>query len=155
MDWFRITSKVLVWLLAASIPLQGLPDTSCGCAFQAKPTVDADGTSLQHIGCCCHHASQPAEPATARHACCRHADSDVPQTTCHCRANCRCKKTKPAPSPKQVPPKHRTQSNDQTVGSSISFCVDNGDAEMMETKARKVTFLAGADRCILLCRFHL
>ncbi len=162
MYWFRTASKVLVWLLAASVPLQGLCSVACRCTAEAKQTTDAHRAPGQHAPgqhakcrCCCRQpASWSTEAPAATHACCR-ATPDVKRTSCSCSMDCQCKKGDSYPRPKQIPPEHRTESTDQATGPLVIFCLECGDPEVMETEGRTVTSLSGADRCILLCRFHL
>lgn len=153
---FRTTSKVLVWLLAALVPLQALPHTSCGCEADATHSaVHVVGEQAKCCGCCCQQPSRPPEQTAATHSCCQRADSDTKRTCCDCGANCQCEKGDSTPRPKQSPPEHRSQSTDLTSGPSIVFCLECGDSETMQTEDGKVTSLSGADRCVLLCRFHL
>ncbi len=150
MGWFRTTSKVLVWLLATSVPVQGLPDTMCDCAPGTKATANTLGTDSQHVGCCCRQ-----EPPVAEPSCCQSSDSDSAQTACRCGATCQCKKDEPAPCPKQLPSRQRTQSNDLTVGPLVSFSLDRGVDEPLGMGFRNAPSPSGASRCIVLCRFHL
>ena len=157
MYWSPTASKALIWLLAALLPLQGLHIASCCCAAQVKVTAADAGASKHHATCCCcrERVSLPADPQPATHSCCRRADSHVKQTCCRCSAGCQCKKNDSSPRPKQIPPEHRTQINDLTTGPLVIFCLESGDPQTMEMEDLKVTSLSGADRCVLLCRFHL
>ena len=155
--WFRTISKPLVWLLAALVSLQGVPSASCCSAAQAKVAADASKASTQHGGCCCccQRTSLPVEPLAATRSCCQRAGSDVKRTCCCCGRDCQCQKGDSSPRPTQIPPEHRTQSNDLTAGPLVILFFECDDRETMATDGRKATSLSGSDRCVLLCRFHL
>ena len=157
MYWFQTTSKILVWLLAALMPLQAIPNAACGCSARAKVTADAGETASQSTGrcSCSQQASPPSESPASTHSCCRRAASDVKRKYCDCGTGCQCKKDDSSPRPKQVPPAQRTPSIDLATGPLVIFYLERSDSEMMETEGRQVASLSGADRCILLCRFHL
>ena len=153
---FRTLSKAHVWLLVVAVSLQGFPGMACGCSGSAMPAAAAHGAPDQSPTCCCRQqASVPAEPPAGTHSCCRQADSDVERTRCCCGASCQCKKDDSSPAQEQIPPGHRTQANDLTVGPLVTFCLECSDPEAMETEGQEVTSLSGANRCVLLCRFHL
>ncbi len=157
MVWFRTSSNVLIWLLAALVPLQGIPNASCCCAAQAKVTADADETPARRVGrCSCRQQCVlVAEPSAATHSCCQRPDSDVERTGCDCGTDCQCKKGESSPRPKQIPLEHRTQTDDLATGSLVVFYFECGDLESMATAGRTGTSLAGVDRCVFLCRFQL
>ncbi len=157
MYWFRTASKVLVWVLASLVPLQGIDVLACCCTAQAKVAADAEGTSLKHRGSCScrQQASPPAEPSAASHSCCQRVDSGATRTCSCCEADCQCKKGDSSPRQKQIPSENRSPATDLTDCPLVVFCLECSDPQTMETQGRKVSSLSGADRCILLCRFHL
>ncbi|MHB0954948.1 MAG: hypothetical protein ACYC0X_01080 [Pirellulaceae bacterium] len=150
----RTASKSLAWLLAALLPLPGLAFGNCACRPEV---VSASEMSQQGGGCrcCCQKTSQPDEPSIAVDSCCQRIDADV-KRTCGCREiGCQCEEGGPSQRPVQIPPEHRTWTNDLAVSSLAIFSFECGDRGLMEAGGRMVTSLSSADRCVLLCRFRL
>ena len=61
----RLTSRVLIWLMAVLVSLQGMPGDGCTCAAQPGRTVDSRRTSDAPHRCCCNCREEnptPSEP---------------------------------------------------------------------------------------------
>ena len=149
---FRIASKTIVCLLAALMPLQGLPSTSCCCAAEAKQATD---TSESHTTCCCNSSARPAVSPVATHSCCQQADSDGKRTSCSCGAGCQCEQSDSSPQPKQFPTDNRSRTSDQVVQPLVTFSPECGDPEATESDGRRAVSVSAPNRCVLLCRFRL
>ncbi len=155
----RLTSRVLGWLMAFLVSLQGIPGHGCTCAAQTGPAVNSQRPSQAPPKCCCacrHDSPQPTDPDAALHACCRKQDSSLARGGCCCGAACQCRKPDDSPpQSKQIPPESRTRSIDQVAPASFMFFAASGDPEGMPPEGRPAISISGADRCVLLCRFHL
>lgn len=152
----KTISKIIVMLLACSIPLQGISSAACGCNTPVKSACDTRGVSestATSCTCCCQKAASSEKQNTQAHSCCKHIEKKV-KPTCTCGVNCVCKKGESSP-PKQAPTEHRTVTNDLTTDLPVAFTPESSDCETMERDGRTVRSISGADRCILLCRFHL
>lgn len=154
----RITSRVLVWLLAAVLPLQGLAGNSCHCVTEAKSAVDAHGVSGERPKCRCSSQQktvEPSESSAPAHSCCRPADSDPTQPCCCCDSACLCKQSDSPPEPKQFPPENRNRPGDQAAGPLVIFRPECGAPETVRLEKRETVSVSALDRCVFLCRFHL
>ena len=149
MRLFPTTSKTIGWLLAVLLPLQGMPSASCGCSVQMKTSARA---SVERPACGCQTATRlPVEP-TPTHSCCGQQPA---RTCCCCGTACQCKKGDSSPERKQRPFEQQNQASPFVAAPAFAFQLIGGDLGTRYEEAGTHVALSGADRCILLCRFHL
>ena len=150
-----ILIRLVIWLVALTIPVQNLPAASCGCSecainLRAKPECQT---------CCCALTEQ-----AARTCCCSQRQerccSQNPQKSdseCQCGGNCRCGQSEPTQPFTPISPPNLIESVAQTADSA------NGNLLPLapqtpegHSKASSTSYASTAlDRCAALCRFTL
>ena len=114
MPRFRLVSNLLVWLLIAAVPLQGLAAVPCSCAAQAPPTV-TDEASGQATACCCRQAEVDDVLAES---CCHRANSGDRCSGCCCGPSCQCNQDDSPLQPVQSAPENRSRATELALPSS-------------------------------------
>lgn len=154
-----ITARTLIWLAAITVPVQGLPATSCGCT---------SGTSCcnarQSQGCCCSaekvrdgRCCCARREAESGHSCCSKAKSSH-DSVCKCGINCQCGKAKQSQPATPTQPENNSA---EKIASDVAnaVCVVAADQPPVTPRGSQGAVQSDAftaqDRCISLCRFTL
>ena len=150
-----IFTRIVIWLMAIAIPVQGVPAASCGCSESCiHQSAKSDGQS-----CCCALAKREAGTCCCSRqeaTCCRQSRENS-GSPCQCGDNCRC--GHPEPSHPFTPVRQESQT-ERIVQDANSF---DGMIILPASKTTKCHPLASSqpnastalDRCAALCRFTL
>jgi hypothetical protein len=161
---FHAARKVLIWTMAAAIPIQGLPVGSCHCASAAESaSVDRSVHGAQeHAGTCCSARG-------ARHSCCSARHRHAPMCCCcagkacggchHCTCgiDCPCRQKK-QPSPATPPVGQRPLEKVLCLTldtTSLVAVTPHVRPQRLAAALSPFDAAGGLDRCISLCRFTL
>jgi hypothetical protein len=153
-----LAARVLIWLAAIAVPLQGVPAKSCGCV-DSKTCCQKDTES----NCCwCRSAEKArgwccsARRQAAAHACC--GDHTGQKSGCQCGSRCQCGQSKP-PQPTAPPVESNTPAEKVVSdGASAAFIADVVLPEVAQSHFGAAIELGTAtalDRCVFLCRFTI
>lgn len=151
-----IAARLVIWLIAITMPVQGLPAADCGCSgvcieTESKTDRPTDGCALakREAGDCCCSKQHPV----AKPTCCReNLDSQ-----CQCGEDCRCG-TDDLPQPSvPVSQESATEKTAQAANpANGEFLLPAPRTTGGRFKATlKVNASTALDRCVLLCRFTL
>ena len=165
-----ITTRLLVWLAAITIPFQGLPTASCGCARTSEMTVVT-------VESCCSQPSAGQCPCTGATVCrCGEASSCCQSEPsccagessselscqcsedCQCGDNCQCGKSN-VPTKPAAPPVENTSpdriATDSTSTASLSIVFQPSFSRQHLSFDTGAIALTALDSCARLCRFTL
>lgn len=176
----HIVARTLVWLAAATLPLQGLPVTSCSCTSVTACSVTAE----QSHGCCCSGKNPANCPCTGAKVCrcgkaspCQRQDhrncctrgarchcclgeccSPARGGPCPCGANCQCGKNNGPTAPAVPPVEHSSPERIvAATAAAVTFVtVQQASTTRQHSETRAGTdALSALDRCVTLCRFTI
>jgi hypothetical protein len=167
-----IAARTLIWLAAITIPVQGMPSRSCGCA-RSKICCQKDGRSK---GCCCSAekvregrcccadkqatstgscCSASRHKAALRSCCCTARGGQ--DSTCNCGSNCQCG-TNQQPRPATPPVENNTaekMASDSIATVSVATVYQPQTTQRHNHTSTAADALAALDRCVSFCRFTL
>ena len=157
----RIASKLLIWLTAVSMPFQAGWAMDCGCCRAQEPlAIDAQSGSTK----CCHRVAAATAACCQRTAsqrtCCHLVVASEMRTGCHCGLNCQCVDRDESPAKPMAPAADngRSHSAPELAVSPLDVtCTPPADSNARaDSSATGSAFhQAGAQVCVLLCRFTL
>lgn len=153
-----IISRLVIWLAAATVPLQGLPAASCACGTSGIGGIsDARQTGCCCLGtrigegrCCCAGSTS----AGAASCCDFNAEQE---SSCSCGIDCQCgTQRQPLPATPPAEDNAPEKVSCDSVDTLHVWVVDHSDftREHSETSVA-VSGVGALDRCALLCRFSL
>lgn len=160
----NFTARMLIWLAAFMLPVQGLLGATCGCG-------DASSCGSSR-GCCC--SADDVREGTCccagkqdntGHSCCSAANETTlvgsdccgAGTACTCGPGCHCGQP-PQSSPSTPPVENDTAEkagSESTVTPSVAIIVVPRVERHDYDGLRNASTLAAVDRCVSLCRFTL
>lgn len=174
----HLAARVLVWLTATTVPIQGLPSGECHCS---KTSTAVDKAPSE--GCCCCARSQPgpcpctgaavchcgdSSPCHKRsHSCCAAENAATSPCrcccsstdkggTCPCGANCQCGKNNHPNTPATPPVEHnspeRIVADSALAISCVSVQPPCASRQHLDFWT-EINSSAAIDRCVILCRF--
>lgn len=152
----QLTARLLIWLAAMAVSVQGIPAIGCGCASDGESCC----TGAESQPCCCSNQN-PTETASS---CC---SKTAPQTSSCCGSNeptregcgpsCRC-----GTDSGNVPATPPVPSNESSSTNLICLPIDWEMTSLSAAQAKQDAFFAAlsaaldaAERCAVLCRFTL
>ena len=153
------SARLLIWLSAVAISVQGLPAESCGC-MESKACC----RTVAESKCCCCRSTDEAQgeccssrrQVTVADACCR--DQTGRKSGCTCGPRCKCEKSKePQPT---APPNESNRStekvaSDAAAGACITAVVLPKVPQQQIAVSVEPGTVTALDRCVSLCRFTL
>lgn len=152
-------TRIVIWLMAITIPVQSLPAASCGCSGWG---INLQGNSEGQI-CCCALAKQQAgtccclqQQAKSEPTCC-HQSSEESGSPCQCGENCRCGQSEPLQPFIPASQEHLTEkvAQDAYSSSGNSLLLTPQTAESYPKASATFDASTALDRCATLCRFTL
>lgn len=139
----NIFARLLIWLAAIAIPVQGFSAAACGCGTHKKRSPKETQSA-----CCC------SQKQNQSHTCCGAAETPA---TCKCKADCRCgTSNQPGPA---IPPRQNTLeerlSNDwiPVVSSKTSFGIHT--FRQHQKMSFEYSSTVALNRCVSLCRLTI
>ena len=159
----HITTRGLIWLTAALLPIQSLPAAACGCTSKS-----ASGSGCEKVeaskstgtGSCCRRQRQRSccdAKATQQSSSCCSAKQNTASNNCECGISCSCSKSEES---KPATPLSQNRTSDQITGESVlatSFAtaIIPLATQPHESATCSIGSLGSLDRCVSLCRFTL
>lgn len=154
----QTAARALIWVAIISIPAQGLPASSCGCAGS-----DAGCKASNEAGCCCAAENVREErtccarrKASRTHSCCIGSEREH-GSGCTCGLNCQCGK-----GPKQEPTAPSSdRSTEQELAAaavSVAFVMvpcNQPSAPPRLSACAETRACTALGRCVFLCRFTI
>ena len=138
----HISARLLIWLAAISVPVQGLPAWSCACSAGSNQACD-EGEPQQ--ACCCGD----------RDSCCGRGQA------CKCGSGCQCGKPKqpqpaaPAPVDDSRPLEKLLADAEIVTSGTIAVVSEPPSLTEWSHGSDRAHAAAALDRCISLCRFTI
>ncbi|QEG35813.1 hypothetical protein Pr1d_31190 [Bythopirellula goksoeyrii] len=178
----HIAARILIWLAAIAIPMQGVPTVACECSKVSHSPTKIESSE----GCCCtdSQAESGRCPCTGAKVCHCGEDSSCKQQSrtccsvsperhsccsggtcpccadgnCSCGANCQCGKNN-APTEPVCPPVENNSPEriiaDATVLASLATIYQPCPTHQSLSVTVGSESLTSLDRCITLCRFTI
>lgn len=151
--------RLVIWLVAITMPVQSLPAESCGCAGcdidrNAKPEkryACPASPRQEAAGCCCSR-----QKATSEATCCSQTQqASAPH--CGCEENCRCRQSEPSQPSTPISPESRSVQVAQLGCPANAGVLFQAPQSVPGTLTASPTDIASTalDRCAALCRFTL
>lgn len=151
-------SRRLVWLLAAVLPFQFFPPTSCRCGMSGHPGRGVEQPLAQRG--CCGRAAQSccADTGVEGRPCCL-AMLRAPNN-CHGQTTgvCSCQSRRVPPASVEGHPDGREQTTDAAAPVLADVSLSVGKFKPLPSTSSLAACASGStgsERCIMLCRFIL
>ena len=155
----HITTRGLIWLTAALLPIQSLPAATCGCTSGSGCENVEASTSTGNGDCCRRQRKRSCCDAktTQKSSSCCSAKQSTASNNCECGISCACSKSE---QPKPATPLSQNRTSDQITGESVlatSFAtaIIPLATQRHESATCNIGSLGSLDRCVSLCRFTL
>ena len=160
---FHSTRIVLIWVITAAVPLQGMPTQSCGCtaAQEAPKTSTCNHGHVERAASCCSTHCAGHGCCSTKHrqiktcSCCTKGRCDCQH--CTCGIDCPCRQGQQSP-PAAPPAEQRSLDKVLCPGlASNSAVVNLPPARPLRLSVTLSPFdsSSGLERCISLCRLTL
>ncbi|MCA9068227.1 MAG: hypothetical protein KDA84_04855 [Planctomycetaceae bacterium] len=151
-------ARLVIWLMAITMPVQNLPAASCGCSGCGIQQAKTDGQT-----CCCELAEREAgtcccsqRQAKSKPTCCSQGRNKS-GSPCQCGENCRCGQSEPTqpftPIPQQHPTEKVAQDANTSTGNLLPLALQTMEGHSKATSLLDTS--TALDRCATLCRFTL
>ncbi len=152
----QLTARLLIWLAAMAVSVQGTPAISCGCASDGESCC----SGVESQPCCCSNqiptetASNCCSKTTSKMSSCCSSNGPTREgcgTSCHCGTDSG-----------NIPATPPVSSNESSSTNLICLPIDWEMASLTASQAKQDVFFAAlsaaldaAERCAVLCRFTL
>ena len=154
----QTAARALIWLAIISIPAQGLPASSCGCAGS-----DAGCKESNEARCCCPAENVREErtccarrKASRAHSCCIGSEREH-GSGCTCGLSCQCGK---GSQPEPAAPSSDRSTEEELAAAAVSVAsavvlYDQPSSPPKRSACAESQACTALGRCVFLCRFTI